>query len=283
MTVALKGTKKPRTLLDTIQAFRQTKEWQALALSTKRVYEQGFNSLIEFWGDDITKITRPMIFAFKDRNFDTPGKCKIALSTMNVVMRYARNQGWVLYNPAGGMINLPQSTPHKRWTDEEINLFMKDASEPLRLAITLALYTGQRRGDLVKMRWSDYDGETIHIIQQKTGKELFIVVHPVLRAALDKAGRVGPYLLRNHRNEPWCGQSLHQAVSRHAKKIGLNDRTLHGLRKSTASKLAELGCTPHQIMAVTGHSMKEANNYSREANRKILSKQAMEVWQISST
>jgi integrase len=273
--------KKTRTLGETIQAFRTSAEYRKLALGTKRVYEQGFKSLIEFWGDDIAKITRPMVYDFKERNFHTPGKCKVALSTFNVVMRYAYNQGWIVANPAGNLSGLPKSTPHKKWTDAEIERFLSTASEPLRMAVLLALYTGQRRGDLVRMRWADYDGETIHVVQQKTHKELDIAVHPTLRAALDRWGRVGPYLLRNHRDEPWCGASLHQAVSRHAKAVGIA-KTLHGIRKSTASKLADIGCTPHQIMAVTGQSLKEAANYSREANRKILSQEAMKAWRPSS-
>jgi integrase len=271
--------RKKRNLLDAIGAFKQSNEWAALSPSTRRIYEQGFENAIEFWGDDIEKITRPMMYQFKERNFDYPGRCKTALSALSAVFRFAHNNGWIIGNPAGNLTNLPKSTPHKRWSDAEINRFIETAPEHLRLAVILALYTGQRRGDLVKMRWSDYDGETIHLVQQKTGKDLTIYVHPRLRAALDKAGRVGPYLLRNSRNEPWCGPSLHRAVSRHAKAIGITDKTLHGIRKSTASKLAELGCTPHQIMSVTGHSMKEASNYSREASTKILSQQAMQTWQ----
>jgi integrase len=271
--------KKKMTLLDAIIAFKKSNEWRGLSVSTKRIHEQGLRIAMEFWGDDIEKIDRPMMYRFKDRNFDHPGRCKTALSALSAVFRFAHNNGWIIGNPAANLSNLPKSTPHKRWTDAEIDRFIETAPDYLGTAIMAALYTGQRRGDLVKMRWSDYDGETIHLVQQKTGKELTIYVHPKLRAALDRAGRVGPYLLRNSRNEPWCGPSLHRAVSRHAKAIGLHDRTLHGIRKSTASKLAELGCTPHQIMSVTGHSMKEANNYSREASTKILSQQAMETWQ----
>lgn len=274
-----KKKQKPMKLLDAITAFKLSNEWRGLSFATKKNYEAGFLISMEFWGDDIEKITRPMMFRFKDRQFDKPGNCKIALSSLRAVFRFAHNNGWIVGNPAANLSGMPKSSPHKRWTDAEIALFIETAPEHLRMAVLTALYTGQRRGDLVKLRWTDYDGNTIHLIQQKTGKELTITVHPVLRAALDKWGRCGPYLLRNSRNEPWSGPSLHRAVSRHAKAIGLTDRTLHGIRKSTVSKLAELGCTPHQIMSVTGHSLKEASNYSREADKKILSQQAMQAWQ----
>lgn len=45
----------------------------------------------------------------------------------------------------------------------------------------------------------------------------------------------------------------------------------HGLRKATARRLAEAGCTPHQIAAVTGHqTLQEVERYTREADQRRL-------------
>jgi integrase len=51
--------------------------------------------------------------------------------------------------------------------------------------------------------------------------------------------------------------------------VGLpNCCTLHGVRKHTASQLAEEGATPHQIGSVTGHtSLKEIERYTAKARR----------------
>jgi integrase len=38
-----------------------------------------------------------------------------------------------------------------------------------QLALLLRLYTGQRASDVVRMRWSDYDGSSIPVRQLKTG------------------------------------------------------------------------------------------------------------------
>jgi integrase len=50
----------------------------------------------------------------------------------------------------------------------------------------------------------------------------------------------------------------------------------HGLRKAAARRLAEAGCTPHEIAAITGHaSLKEIVRYTEAVNRKRLAQSAM--------
>ena len=44
------------------------------------------------------------------------------------------------------------------WLPDQIALFESVASFELKLALTLALHTGQREGDLLKLPWSAYDG-----------------------------------------------------------------------------------------------------------------------------
>jgi len=51
---------------------------------------------------------------------------------------------------------------------------------------------------------------------------------------------------------------------------------LHGVRKHTASQLAEEGATPHQIGSVTGHtSLREIERYTAKARRRRLATEAI--------
>ena len=51
----------------------------------------------------------------------------------------------------------------------------------------------------------------------------------------------------------------------------------HGLRSATAARLAELGATPDEIMAITGHqTLEEVDRYTRAAKRRTLADSAME-------
>ena len=51
----------------------------------------------------------------------------------------------------------------------------------------MLLYTGQRAGDVVKMRRSDLPDGLIPVIQEKTGVELSILLRPALMAAIKAA------------------------------------------------------------------------------------------------
>ena len=61
-------------------------------------------------------------------------------------------------------------------------------------------------------------------------------------------------------------------------QAGLPDRCVtHGLRKAAARRLAEAGCTAHQIMSITGHqSMKEVERYTKAVEQKRLAVAAIE-------
>ena len=53
--------------------------------------------------------------------------------------------------------------------------------------------------------------------------------------------------------------------------------SFHGLRKSASVRLAEAGCTPHEIAAITGHaSLKEIVRYTNTVDRKRLARAAIE-------
>jgi integrase len=71
------------------------------------------------------------------------------------------------------------------WTQAEAELAMREFLEHLKRAVLLALFSGQRRGDLVRIPWSAYDGRTLRLRQGKTGAVLVIPVHPVMKVELD--------------------------------------------------------------------------------------------------
>jgi Protein of unknown function (DUF3631)/Phage integrase family len=59
-------------------------------------------------------------------------------------------------------------------------------------------------------------------------------------------------------------------------EAGLPNVSSHGLRKACARRLAEAGCTPHQIGAITGHTtLKQIENYTKAADQKRLAVEAM--------
>jgi integrase len=72
--------------------------------------------------------------------------------------------------------------------DEEDRLFAKLTGnrEYLRSIVTVAIYAGPRRGELLKLRWSDVDFalNTINFKQTKTNKDRSVPMEPIVRTAL---------------------------------------------------------------------------------------------------
>jgi len=72
------------------------------------------------------------------------------------------------------------------WTDLEIAQFERchAIGSRARLALALLLYTGQRRGDVIRMGAQHVRGGTLYVKQEKTSAELAIPMHPDLAAEL---------------------------------------------------------------------------------------------------
>ena len=267
---------------EAVNLYTSSLQFQHLAYSSKLLYSNGLKLLAPFDNKDIATITRPMVIRFADGLQSRPGRGKMAMVVMSNVFRYCYDRGIVTHNPAE-RIKFRKSEPIKRWEESEIALFLDKAPPTMRSAMLLALYTGQRVSDLVRIKWSDYDGQFIHLKQKKTGKELTIPVHPKLKEDLefrhsaDKAGKKWkPFIVSNAHGNPWTSESLRIAFSRCARSLGIN-KSIHGVRKATASMLAEKGCTPHQIKAITGHmTLKEVERYTLEVRQKDLAVEAMQ-------
>jgi integrase len=68
------------------------------------------------------------------------------------------------------------------WTaDDEAN-FLAKAPAHLHLPLMLAIWTGQRQGDLLRLTWKSYDGKHIRLRQSRTGARVVIPVGAPLLA-----------------------------------------------------------------------------------------------------
>lgn len=67
---------------------------------------------------------------------------------------------------------LPADAVRKRmtsvWADQDEAAFYAKAPQRLHLALRLALWTGQRQGDLLALTWAQYDGDFIRLTQGKS-------------------------------------------------------------------------------------------------------------------
>jgi integrase len=169
------------------------------------------------------------------------------------------------------------SLSRSSWTDVDIARF--EARHPVgskaRLALALLLYTGQRRGDVVRLGRQHIRNGVLSIKQSKTGAQVDLPVLAELQAALDLTP-IGMTFLVTRRGIPFTPGAFGMWFRDRCTEAGLKGLSAHGLRKAAATRLAECGATAHELMAVFGWStLREAERYTRAANRKALASGVM--------
>lgn len=248
-----------------ISSFRLSSEFLDLATRTKKDYERHLRAIEEEFGDmSLSHIqNRRARGDFKEWR-DTLARrsrrqADYAWTVLARVLAVALDRGKISTNVCekGGRLYTAERA-EIIWTPEEITKFLEVASPPIRLALMLALWTGQRQGDLLRLAWSNYDGSTVRLRQGKTAARVAIPVGDLLKAALESAKPEDPvgYILINTRGEPWTEDGF-RVSWRKAFLRSKIDRELHfhDLRGTAVTRLALSGCTTPQIAAITGHSM----------------------------
>lgn len=266
----------PGTMEALIQSYFKSAEYISLRDTSKTGYRRRLETMrVEHGHRMVSGLTHGRIVkAFMDPLASKPGAALDTLKKLRILIRRAIVLGWLTHDPSVA-IRRPKIGEIRSWTDEEIDTF--EAHWPVgskrRLAFALELYTGQRRSDVHRMTWADVKGDRVRVVQQKTGAKIDIPLHTNLRAILAATPLEHATILNTEYGKPFTVDGFSGFMRAAITAAGLPlDAKPHGLRKAAGRRLAEAGCTPHEIMAVLGHStLAEAERYTREANRANLS------------
>jgi integrase len=143
------------------------------------------------------------------------------------------------------------------WSVKDEIAFMQAAPAHIGLAFMLALWTGQRQGDLLRLPWSAYDGVRIRLRQRKTNARVEIPVGKPLKALLDQNSKNAVTILATTRNTAWTEAGFRASWRKACRKAGIEDLTFHDLRGTAVTRLALAGCSVPEIASITGHSLKQ--------------------------
>jgi integrase len=122
---------------------------------------------------------------------------------------------------------------------------------------------------------------TINVVQQKTGKELWIPLQLELAAEMRgwEIGASGLFV-ETPRQEAYSSETFRAACTRFmndmpAGRIRRSGFVFHGLRASSCEKLREAGCDDAGIESITGMSQAMIKRYLRFADQRRLAKAAV--------
>lgn len=212
-----------------------------------------------------------------------PGTVNSHLKVLRVALEDAVRAGAILQNPAKQVRTIKKGSVSARrpFTPEEINKLVAAAQPEWRGLILAGVCTGQRLGDLARLRWSNVDTEKrmVSLKSRKTGQPVSIWIldplwdhltsspatddpnaplFPKAFAAAETSGSVQPLSKEFHAllvsvdlAQSWSGKRTGTGRSVPRDNTGLS---FHALRHTAVTMLKKAGVPETVVMAIVGHS-----------------------------
>jgi site-specific recombinase XerD len=263
-----------------LQGFYRSPKYVNMKPSSKRMYRHVLDAFDKKHGH---RSVRDMPTHAAQRHIEAigetrPGMANLTRSVLHKFMAYVVKSKWRTDNPISA-IDAYKLGSHHCWTDAELAAYEKrwPLGSRERLAYSLLLFTDQRVSDVCRMRRQDIRDGMIHLVQQKTGKEMAVPIHPALARALEAGPTLGMSLIGDKYGRAIGSRGLSSLVTRAAGEAALPRHCVpHGLRKALQRRLAERGASGHELQAISGHSsLKETDRYTKAANQVLLARSAM--------
>ncbi|MHA6644529.1 tyrosine-type recombinase/integrase [Mesorhizobium sp. A623] len=264
--------------------FYQSLEFKALAKTTQTSYSGTLDRFVLKYGPgklagllpvDINRIMETMA--------DRPGAAAHLRKRLNQLFEHSVSIGLMAENPVKKSRKVKyRAKGFRTWSEKDIAAYREfwTLGTPQRLAMEILLFTGLRRSDACRISWDHVsDDRVITITTQKSGHETEVSfpVHPYLWELLKDCPKDGVTFIRTIYNKPRSEKAFTNWLGEASTKAGIEEQaSAHGLRKAACRRLAEAGCSPHQIMSITGHrNLEEVMTYTRAVEQKAMAVDAI--------
>jgi hypothetical protein len=238
--------------------------------STRDQYDRYIETIKEAWGNDTVESLQPTdIQAVLDSAFkDTPAAGRVFRSTLSRIISWGIPRGYRKDNPVDHTDRTDSDGTYMPWTPDAFEIFFANARADVHLAVYSALFTGQRKVDVLKMPRPREKANEMPLVAQKTSARIPVQIHSEYRKLIDTApngenkekGKPPQVLLHLRADgKPWTYEGFKTAWGREMEKPNLavmqeKRWTFHGLRKNAVCMLLEVGCTEDQVGAIVGMS-----------------------------
>jgi integrase len=277
------GRTVPGSVSAVVARYYASADFKHLSPDTRRYRHNVIEKFRARFGESpIRLLQRPHLVAMAER-IEKPFARKNWLKAMRAFLQYAVEIGMRSDDPSHGMkISLPKSDGWRTWGEEQIAIFRRH--HPIgtlaRRAFELLLNTAQRRGDVIRMGrqhlHAGVKGPVLRVRQSKTGRNLRIPVLPELMTVIEATPADNMTFLTTAFGRPFTAAGFGNWFREQCDACGLHGFSAHGLRKAACTRLADAGCTPHEIAAISGHrSLSEVARYTRDTDQEAMAEAAM--------
>ncbi|MCD7059126.1 tyrosine-type recombinase/integrase [Pelagibacterium xiamenense] len=219
----------------------------------------------------------------------TPYRANRALSAIKKLFAWALDRGMVDVHPVAGLSPLHTEAARERvLTDTELEALMDAADTegyPFGDLFKVLALTGQRRGEVSGMRWSEIDLEraiwTIPSARSKNKQSHDVPLAPQVVAILKSVPRFlgSDFVFTTTGRTPISG--FGRAKDRIDDAVGASDWRTHDLRRTVASGMARMSIPPHVVEKVLNHKSGVISGVAAIYNRYGYEKEkrkALETW-----
>lgn len=241
-----------------ITQYRKSVAWLELSPATKKQRDNIFLHIIKKAGDKpYSYIKRNVILASRDEWVDRPAQAGNFLKLMNGLFKWALEYGHVTENPCVGVKapKLKNSEGFAAWNEKDVERY--EACWPIgtkeRVWLDVLLYTGLRRGDVVKIGRQHVRDGIATIKTEKSGykTQVTLPILDILQTTLN-AGPTGDLsFICGSNGQPLTKESFGNAFRAACNKAGVK-KSAHGVRKISATRAANAGATTAQLKALFG-------------------------------
>jgi integrase len=268
---------KPGTVNAVVVGYYSCVAFRELAGSTQQMRRAILERFREEHGDKrFALMGREHVQAILNRK--KPGAARNWTKTLRGLAEFAMAEGFRNDDPTRD-VKLPKQKNtggFHSWTEEEIAQYKLRHPSGTRAARALAvlLCTGQARSDVVRIGRQNVKDGVLTLSRKKTGVRIDIPLVPELLAELAFLPDDQLLFLTTEAGKAFTAAGFGNWFADRCREVGVPGRA-HGLRKAAAARLADAGASEHQLMAWFGWtSIREAERYTRAANRKRLAASA---------
>lgn len=277
--VSMKGARTKRTTIaytvaDMARDFESSPAFAILATNSQAIYAKTLRRITALLGKiPVNSLERYHVQAVIDTEMAGPGAYNIFVAVLGTMYKWGRDRNKTDQEPTKGISKL-KTASHEPWPATVLEAALASDDETIQLATSLLYFTGQRIGDVLKMRWSDIRKGTIHVIQQKRNKEVWIPLVNELQAVLAATPKRGMTIIADEAGRPVSQTAIRTALQ--AFTAGQGVKTVpHGLRKNAVNALLEAGCSVAEVASITGQTFQIVEHYARRINQKHMAESAV--------
>lgn len=258
----------------TLERYREKVKAGKIAENTLAQYKVAAKQLKKNLAEFTPSLVRPHhVAGLMDMDRHKPNMANRKLSFLRSAFGYGLTWGMCEINPAYGVGRHEENKRTRLITQEEIDLVREKAAPHIHVMMDMALCTGQRIMDVVKIRLADITAEGIYFKQQKTKAPLLVKMNPSIQDALQRARSLhtnvrGLTLFHQRGGKPYGYKGVYDAFKRACKKAGVEDYLPNDHRAKSLTEAKKQGKNPTKL---AGHKRESTTDrYLRDRSPELV-------------